>query len=128
LEDGTLVNISEMQTGQMLKSLNTDTMNEGTVSVTRVVEGLSQEIYEIGISAEIFQVTREHPFLVQGQGWVKARNIAEGMSLMIVGGETARVLSIERVVYENPVKIYSISVEHPNTYVVGKSGVVVHNK
>lgn len=74
--------------------------------------------------------TAEHPFYVDGEGWVRASQLEVGD--LLVGPEKRTVISgIEVEHLDHPIKVYNIEVEEFNNYFVsGKDNeepILVHN-
>lgn len=74
---------------------------------------------------ETLGVTREHPFWVRDQGWVKAYRLAPGDQVFTESGAWARVVSnTPRTTRQY---VYNLSVADDHTFFVGKVGAWVHN-
>lgn len=74
---------------------------------------------------ETLGVTREHPFWVRDQGWVKAYRLAPGDHVFTESGAWARVVSnTPRTTRQY---VYNLSVADDHTFFVGKVGAWVHN-
>ena len=71
--------------------------------------------------------TTNHPFYVQGTGWIPAKDLKTGDSLVLVDGSIAEVFSVEVEELESPVTVYNFEVEDYHTYYVADIGVLVHN-
>ncbi len=69
--------------------------------------------------------TAEHPFWVQGRGWVEARSLSAGNLLISSIGVRTIVLSVRDAQYRTAV--FNIEVEALHTYFAGNHGVWVHN-
>ena len=71
--------------------------------------------------------TDNHPFYVQGKGFIKAEGLFAGDKLISVDGKDLIVETHDIEQCENPVTVYNFKVEDYHTYFVGESGVWVHN-
>ena len=71
--------------------------------------------------------TTNHPFYVQGTGWIPAKDLKTGDSLVLVDESIAEVFSVEIEKLESPVTVYNFEVEDYHTYYVADIGVLVHN-
>ena len=60
--------------------------------------------------------TTNHPFYVQGTGWIPAKDLKTGDSLVLVDGRIAEVFSVEVEELESPVTVYNFEVEDYHTY------------
>jgi hypothetical protein len=79
---------------------------------------------------ETLACTGEHPFWIQGRGFVPAKELRAGNRLSTIGGEVMEVveISIETAGGNRCFTTYNFEVEDFHTYFVGQSGVWVHNK
>jgi hypothetical protein len=147
--------IKYIEPGRMVLARNEATGEQGYRRVTRVFEHettgerpmylvsyAQDEGYDEGV-----YVTAEHPFWVNGTGWVEAANLKPGQELEICDPDghgdgdrrmgtrqelalsgrrwTAKVLSVKKRTTLLPV--YNLEVEDFHTYFVGVFGVWVHN-
>lgn len=70
--------------------------------------------------------TTEHPFWVQGKGWVAAQQLQLGDPLLMLGaGPHPRVTEISG--YDARAEVFNFEVEGSHNYFVGRLGVFVHN-
>ena len=92
---------------------------------------LNQETFKVVVKnedgkTESFVTTAEHPFFVEGKGWLKAILLEEDMVLLDRNG----LPSLQVVSQQATGKletVYNIAVEEFSTYHVGELGVWVHN-
>ena len=79
------------------------------------------------INGEEIVTTDNHPFYVQGRGFIEADKLLVGDKLISVNGEDLLVddCCIEKC--EKPVTVYNFQVEEHHTYFVGENTVWVHN-
>lgn len=80
------------------------------------------------INGEEIVTTDNHPFYVQGRGFIEAGKLLIGDKLISINGED---LVIEKFFIEEttePVDVYNFQVEDYHTYFVGNCTVWVHNK
>ena len=92
---------------------------------------LNQEVYEVVVkhhnnTTEIFKTTSEHPFWVEGIGWLKASLLESGMILLDKHG-LANVTIISQAKLDLTETVYNFEVQDFHTYHIGKYGVWVHN-
>jgi hypothetical protein len=76
----------------------------------------------------VIRGTAEHPFFVQGKGWMPLGELQEGDKLVAASGEILVVQSKEH--YPEQTEVYNIEVEDAHTYFVGETlerSVLVHN-
>ena len=72
------------------------------------------------------ETTAEHPFRVQGLGWINAGDLRPGQAVETSDGATVVVRAVRPTNRRDVV--YNIQVEEFNTYFIGECGLWVHNK
>lgn len=70
--------------------------------------------------------TTEHPFYVEGIGWLKASLLIFGMKLLDRNG-SASLKVVSQNVLDRYATVYNIMVDDHHTYHIGELGVWVHN-
>ena len=73
------------------------------------------------------ETTSEHPFWVEGKGFVNANSLQQGDMLRLATGEKARVEDVWEETKEEKVQVYNLEVAEFPTYFVSELGVLVHN-
>lgn len=121
LADGTLINIEDVQEGQLVATLsgpkavgatwNPDTLEEGTPECFEIT---FEDGHNVTVSAA-------HKFLVDGQ-WVEAQHLTAFIE--VTGVEGVNQITSIKAVGKRPV--YDISVEDVEHYILA-NGVVTHN-
>ena len=91
----------------------------------------NQEVYEVVVkhhnnTTEIFKTTSEHPFWVEGIGWLKTSLLESGMILLDKHG-LANVTIISQAKLDRTETVYNFEVQDFHTYHIGEYGVWVHN-
>ncbi|ANB92140.1 hypothetical protein MOVS_09330 [Moraxella ovis] len=91
----------------------------------------NQEIYEVVVrhsnhTTETFKTTKEHPFWVEGIGWLKASLLEQGMTLLDKHG-LPNVTIISQTKLDHTDTVYNFEVQDFHTYHIGEYGVWVHN-
>lgn len=76
---------------------------------------------------ETIDSTPEHPFYVEGLGWVEASSLHAGMTIWFANGTKGTVEDISNEGLEEPVTVYNFEVRDFHTYFVGENGIFVHN-
>ncbi len=71
--------------------------------------------------------TDNHPFYVEGKGWVPAIELEEGDVLRTADGETEAVKDVTVEYLEDAVLINNLEIEGYHTYFVSDESVLVHN-
>lgn len=90
------------------------------------------QIESEGGGSQTIQTTDEHPFWVEGTGWVEAAELAPGDRLVELDGTPARVVATRREAHPEGVPVFNIEVAGYHTYYVAAHGtrgppVWVHN-
>lgn len=79
-------------------------------------------------STKKITATSEHPFWIEGKGWVPAQDLESGDPLKCINGVPG--MSVLRVVdrrEKTDTSVYNFEVEGVHNYFVGHDGVLVHN-
>ena len=84
----------------------------------------NQEIYEVVVkhsnnSTETFKTTKEHPFWVEGIGWLKASLLEQGMTLLDKHG-LPNVTIISQTKLDHTETVYNFEVDDFHTYHIGE--------
>ena len=79
------------------------------------------------ISGEEIITTVDHPFYVQGRGFIQAGNLLVSDRLISAIGEDLLIEDYNIEETEEPVPVYNFQVEDFHTYFVGESCILVHN-
>jgi hypothetical protein len=85
----------------------------------------TDQIYNLTIGEEKLSTTWNHPYYVKDKGWVQAKDLKRGETMISAKGSmlTLKDITIE----ERDETVYNFEVEDNHTYYVGKDGVLVHN-
>lgn len=98
-----------------------------TTTVRRVVALEVEEYVRLETERMVLRVTREHPLYVGDGAFRTVEALRPGDSIFVL---SAGNLAPERIVrmdpVREPVRVYNIQTDHPNTFFA--SGVAVHNK
>ncbi|MBR6563608.1 MAG: Hint domain-containing protein, partial [Clostridia bacterium] len=131
--------IENVQVGDYVWAQDTET---GEVTLKRVVRTFRNEtakLVTVKAGDEVIETTPEHPFYVPdcdemrgnstglGFGWVKAKDLRPGDTLVLLDGSTATVDSVTFATLDKPITVYNFEVEDFHTYFVGMNGLLVHN-
>src|SRR5262249_51794797 len=100
-----------------------------TVRHTDVVLTIGLANAKTGKIVETITTTREHPFFVNGKGFVPAGGLAVGNAIITRAGPTLLIKSIQWKRRNEGYKVYNLVVAQDHTYFVGKAngGAWVHN-
>lgn len=129
---GGLVAIENIQPGDVVLAANEETGEVAYKEVVRTFVNTTDEITHVTIEnaegeQETIDSTPEHPFYVEGLGWVEASSLHTGMTIWFANGTKGTVEDISNEGLEEPVTVYNFEVKDFHTYFVGESGVLVHN-
>ena len=94
----------------------------------RLFRNETQEWYHVYAAGEEIICTAEHPFYVDGKGFVPARELKERDNLLLSDGSKAEIESLKTEHVEIPETTYNFEVKDFHTYYVSHSNVLVHNK
>ena len=85
------------------------------------------QLVHLTINGEEIVTTDNHPFYVQGRGFIDAGNLLVGDKLISVNGEDLLIEDYRIELTEESVSVYNFQVEDYHTYFVGECCVWVHN-
>ncbi len=77
-----------------------------------------------GRSQQPILTTADHPFWVEGKGWVEVGHLQPGDAFLTHNGIRATVDKVEKKSYR--VEVYNLEIEDFHTYFVGYEGIWVH--
>ncbi|MCG8407911.1 MAG: hypothetical protein MI923_22145 [Phycisphaerales bacterium] len=121
------VPIEEIAIGATLLETD-DSVEFETSRVTAVHRAQSKTLLFIDAGGDTIRCTPEHPFLIVGRGWTRAGDLGLNDLLLTFDGSVVTIDSICTDYLLTPVVVYNITVNGSNTFCIGQSGVVVHNK
>ena len=121
--------IEDVKPGDIVLSTNTDTMETGCKKVLEKYVRKTRELVHIIVGGKEIVSTPDHPYYVEGRGFVNACQLCIGSPLLDADG---KILEVEQIYKEQPgkneeVKVYNFQVEDWHTYHVGEMEVLVHN-
>ena len=107
---------------------NTNTLETAPKTVLETYVRQVEKLVHLTINGEEIVTTDNHPFYVQGRGFINAGSLLVGDKLISVNGEDLFVEKHRVEEFDEPVDVYNFQVEDYHTYFVGESAVWVHNK
>ena len=122
-----LVAIEKLAAGDKVISTNPDTLETAEKTVLETYVRQVDKIVHITINGEEIVTTDNHPFYVQGRGFIEAGHLLVGDKLVSVNGEDLIIEDYYLELTEEPVSVYNFQVEDFHTYFVGDCAVWVHN-
>lgn len=136
-EEGTLVAtpdglrpIEQIAVGDQVLAWNAENGETTIETVTALIRPDPKLIWGLETrdadgEAEVFFVTDDHPWFVEGLGWVETRNLRAGQRIETADDRGLAVLDIART--DRVERTYNLTVSGPHTFLVGEDGAVVHN-
>ncbi len=74
---------------------------------------------------EVFFVTDDHPWFIEGVGWVETAALTPGQRIETADDRGLTILDI--AITDRVERAYNLTVAGPHTFLVGEDGAVVHN-
>ncbi|WP_374021039.1 polymorphic toxin-type HINT domain-containing protein [Paenibacillus thiaminolyticus] len=95
--------------------------------VTALYRNQRDDIIKLYVGEQIIETTDNHPFWVEGKGWVFADELQVGDKLQKADGSSLTIDKVEFVKLDKPVTVYNFTVADYHTYYVTDIGIWVHN-
>jgi len=129
-----LVAIETIEVGDYVLAEDTITGEKEYKKVLKVHVSQTTKLVHVTISDEdssetdeTINTTDNHPFYVEGKGWVAAIELEEGDILRTADGEVKTVKDVNIEYLDEPELIYNLEIEGYHTYFVSDDNVLVHN-
>ena len=122
-----LVAIEHLRAGDKIIADDPDTFEVGEKTILEAFERQVDKFVHLTINGEKIVTTDNHPFYVQGRGFIEAGSLFVGDKLISADGKDLIVGALEIEQCENPVTVYNFKVEDYHTYFVGENVIYVHN-
>ena len=122
-----LVAIERLAVGDRIIATDPDTFETAEKPIIEIYARKVSELVHLTINGERIVTTDNHPFYVQGRGFIEAGKFLVGDRLVSVNGEDLVIEGYNLELMEEPVWVYNFQVEDYHTYFVGKVAVWVHN-
>lgn len=120
--------IEDIVAGDKIIAADPDTFEIAEKTVLEAYVRQIDKLVHITINGEEIVTTDNHPFYVQGRGFIEADSLLVGDKLVSVNGEDLIIENYYIELTEEPVSVYNFQVEDFHTYFVGDCAVWVHNK
>ncbi|MDQ6423594.1 polymorphic toxin-type HINT domain-containing protein, partial [Paenibacillus sp. LHD-117] len=120
-------NIEDIEVGDMVLAKNEETGEQAYKEVTHLYRNDKEITYELTVGDQMIETTENHPFWVEGKGWVLAADLQVGDKLQQSNGNTLKIDKINKVIHDELVKVYNFTVADFHTYYVSSLGIWVHN-
>jgi len=95
--------------------------------VTALYRNQRDDIIKLHVGEQVIETTDNHPFWVEGKGWVFADELQVGDKLQKADGSNLTIDKLEFVKLDEPVTVYNFTVADFHTYYVTDIGIWVHN-
>jgi hypothetical protein len=118
--------IEKIMVGDTVLSYNLEKSTIEPNKVEKVFKRETQEIYELNTSNQKLFVTAQHPFYVEGKGWIKVKDLQKGDMLKTKNDLNEQILNIG--ILKQTEIVYNIEVEGNHNYFVTNNTILVHNK
>ena len=133
--DEGLVAIEDIEVGDYVLAEDTVTGEQEYKEVLNVFVSQTNKLVHVTTADKnsetntetIINTTDNHPFYVEGKGWVPAIELEAGDVLRTVDGDVEIVSKVDIEYLDEPVLIYNLEVEGYHTYFVSDESVLVHN-
>ena len=119
--------IEDIVAGDKIMAADPDTFEIAEKTVLETYVRQVDKLVHITINGEEIVTTDNHPFYVQGRGFIEAGNLLIGDKLVSSIGEDLLIENYNIEETENLVDVYNFQVEDFHTYFVGDCAVWVHN-
>ena len=123
-----LIAIENVKIGDKVISADIETGDASEKTVLETYVRKVDKLIHLVINGEELVTTEDHPFFVQGRGFIEAGNLFVGDKLISANGEDITVEALEIEQCEEVVTVYNFKVGDYHTYFVGENAVWVHNK
>ncbi len=95
--------------------------------VTALYRNQRDDIIKLQVGEQTIKTTDNHPFWVDGKGWVFAGELQAGDKLQKADGSNLTIDKVEFVKLDEKVTVYNFKVADYHTYYVTDIGIWVHN-
>jgi hypothetical protein len=120
-------NIEDIEVGDKVLSKDEETGEQDYKEVVALHRNEKETTYKLSVGNQIIETTDNHPFWVDGKGWVLAVDLKVGYELVQSNGNHLKIDNIEIVHHDEKVKVYNFTVVDFHTYFVSSLGIWVHN-
>ena len=115
-----MVAIEKIKSGDKVISTDPETMETGEKTVLETYIREVTTLVHITVNGEEIITTVDHPFYVQGRGFVEAGKLLVGDKFLNVNANILLVENFNVELTDEPVTVYNFQVEDFHTYHVGK--------
>ncbi len=120
-------NIEDIEVGDYVLAENAETGEQEYKQVVKTFIHEKTTLVHVYVGDEEIETTLEHPFYVEGFGFVPAGELQVGDIIRTSDGRKLPIKKVEIEELEGTVLVYNLEVEDFHTYYVSDLGVLVHN-
>ncbi|MCR5599338.1 MAG: HINT domain-containing protein [Ruminococcus sp.] len=120
--------IENIKEGDVVLAADEETMQVGYKQVLETYVRKVHNLVYLMVNGEQIVATVDHPFFVQGRGFIEAGKLFIGDKLVNANGEDLVVDEIKIEQNDETVNVYNFKVEDYHTYFVGEQKILVHNR
>lgn len=117
--------IESIMVGDKVLSKNDESGEVAYKEVEWLYQREVEQTYNITVDGEQISTTAEHPFWVDGKGWVKTENLEAGDILSTVQGKQLAVVRVDK--NQEKQIVYNFKVKDFHTYFVSNLFIWTHN-
>ena len=124
------MNIEDITVGTKVYSYNEETkvveLKEVLVTHKNLVD---KDMTKVTINGEVIESTSGHQYYTINRGWIPAKDLIKGESVLTSSGEELIVENIETKECKGRIytTVYNLTVEDNHNYYVGEDMILVHN-
>ena len=125
-----MVPIETIKVGDLVLAVNEATGEIAPKPVTDLIRPEPKPLYklntlDVGGEAETFHATNDHPWKVEGKGWVETVDLKPGDRIDTGSGQDLVITSL--ALTDRVERTYNVTVADWHTFMVGEDQAVVHN-
>ncbi len=122
-----LIPIKDVTEKDEVYAYNEDTGKVELRKVKRTFIRESNKLIKVYANNTKIKATTEHPFYVEGKGFIEAKDLRVGDKLKTSDNKVEAVTKLESNILNKRIKVYNFEVEALHNYFVSKDKVLVHN-
>ena len=108
--------IETIKAGDYVWSENPETHEKALKKVKKIFVREKDSVVRLSINGEAIETTNEHPFYVEGHGWINASDLKVGDKVRLEDGTAGTVEKTKHVALDSSVTVYNFEVEGFHTY------------
>jgi hypothetical protein len=117
--------IASIEIGDYVLAWNEANGTLGYYKVANTIHHTDKMVVNLILDGEWIKTTPEHPFYVEGKGWVKAKDLEMGDEIRQADGTSGKVW-LKWAIHTTQ-EMYNLSVDAAHTFFVGEGQWLVHN-